>query len=360
MSIFDEQKNYKPFKYGNITDPLINAMWAGHWTVNEFSFISDINDFKVNLNDEEKEVFKKTMLLISQIEVAVKSYWSNIRKIFPRPEIADMGSVFGGVEVIHSRAYSEILNVLGFNDEFQNILNVPVVNGRVSYLNKYNDKPYTKKPSAFYRFLNKFSNLLPSRLSSYLKYKASPSDQLGERKNAVYSLILFTLFVENVSLFSQFYIVLAFNKFRGIFKDVANVVQYTSKEENLHAEGGMALINQVKKEHPEIFDEEFKNRIIEESKEALIAETKLIDWILADYSNEFIDKEILITYLKRKLNISLEKIGFEPIFEVDEEYAKKTYWMDDEVFAPALTDFFHKRPIEYQKGMKSFDVEELF
>jgi ribonucleoside-diphosphate reductase beta chain len=228
MSIFDEQKNYKPFKYGHITDPLINAMWAGHWTVNEFSFISDINDFKVNLNDREKEVFKKTMLLISQIEVAVKSYWSNIRKIFPRPEIADMGSVFGGVEVIHSRAYSEILNVLGFNDEFQNILTMPVVNGRVSYLNKYNDKPYT-----------------------------------NDRKNAVYSLILFTLFVENVSLFSQFYIVLAFNRFRGLFKDVANVVQYTSKEENLHAEGGMALINQVKKEHPEIFDEDFNNRIVE-------------------------------------------------------------------------------------------------
>ncbi len=54
-------------------------------------------------------------------------------------EIADMGAVFGGVEVIHSRAYSEILTKLGLEDEFTTLLDNEFVNNRVQYLNKYVD-----------------------------------------------------------------------------------------------------------------------------------------------------------------------------------------------------------------------------
>ena len=50
------------------------------------------------------------------------------------------------------------------------------------------------------------------------------------------------------------------------------MVQYTSKEENLHAEGGIALINQIRAEHPELFDLELETRIWEEAQVALDAE----------------------------------------------------------------------------------------
>ena len=57
MSIFNKRENYKPFEYAHITDPLINAMWAGHWTVNDFSFSADIQDYRTQLSVAEKEVF---------------------------------------------------------------------------------------------------------------------------------------------------------------------------------------------------------------------------------------------------------------------------------------------------------------
>lgn len=359
-SIFDKRENYKPFQYDEITLPLIEAMWAGHWTVKEFKFTSDVQDFNVNLNEQEKEVVKKAILLISQIEVAVKSYWSSIGRLLPVPEVGDMGSVFGGIEVIHARAYSKILDILGFNNEFQNILNLPAIRGRIAYLNKYNEKPYKVPKTFIIDSLYKLGSLTGIDFFNKKALEIHNKKLLSERKNIVYSLALFTLFVENVSLFSQFYLILGFNRFRNILKDVANVVQYTSKEENLHAEGGIALINQIRKEHPEIFDVEFEKRIKEETNEALIAETNLIDWILDGYSNEFISRDILITYLKRRLNESTAKIGFGKMFEVDDELVEKTLWMDDEVFAPALTDFFLKKPIEYQKKMQSFDVNDLF
>lgn len=325
MSIFKERRNYKPFEYSHITDPLINAMWASHWTHNEFNFLNDVQDYKTRLTEQERGVVKRAILLTSQVEVAVKSYWGSIGKLLPKPEIADMGAVFGGVEVIHSRAYAEILSKLGLEAEFSELFNEKVILGRVNYLSKYVNKIYK-----------------------------------NDHKNICYSLVLFTLFTEYTALFSQFYIILGFNRFNNILKDVANVVQYTSKEENLHAEGGIALLLEIKKENPELFDEEFTSKIQEEVLEAFKAESDLIDWILRDYENEFLSKDILKTYVKRRLNECLEKMGMSPTLELNEELNSKTAWMDEEVYASALTDFFHKRPIEYSKKMKTFDDSDLF
>lgn len=325
MSIFTERKNYKPFEYSGITDPLINAMWAGHWTHNEFNFLNDIQDYKTKLTEEEQGVVKRAILLTSQVEVAVKSYWSSIGKLLPKPEIADMGAVFGGVEVVHSKAYAEILSKLGLEEQFEDLFTEPVIVGRVNYLTKYINKIYK-----------------------------------NDHKNICYSLVLFTLFTEYTALFSQFYTILGFNRFRGVLKDVANVVQYTSKEENLHAEGGIALLNQIRAEHPELFDAEFIQKIQDEVLEAYKAESDLIDWILEGYENEFLSARILKGYVQIRLNDALQKIGMEPAFTVDSDIKEQTLWMEEEVYASALTDFFHKKPIDYSKKMKTYNEEDLF
>ena len=323
--IFEPRKNYKPFEYDEITKPFIEAIWASHWTHKEFSFKSDVQDFKTQLTEEERELIKRSILLISQVEVSVKSYWSNIGKLLPKPEIGDVGATFGSNEVVHSRAYSEILSKLGLNEEFQNILSSGVVDNRVNYLSKYVNKIYK-----------------------------------NDHKNIVYSLILFTLFTENVSLFSQFFILLGFNRYNNILKDVANVVQYTSSEEDLHAKFGIALINKIKEERPEIFDEELINRIIEESQEAIKAEEQLINWMIGDFENEFLSKKVLLTYVKKRINDALKDIGINYSFEVDNNLVEKTLWMEEEIYADSITDFFHKRPTDYAKKNKSFNEEDLF
>ena len=210
-------------------------------------------------------------------------------------------------------------------DEFKTLLeNEPVLN-RVNYLNKYVDRVYE-----------------------------------DDRKQFLYSLILFTLFTENVSLFSQFYTILGFNRFKAVLKDTANVVQYTSKEENLHAEGGMALVNQIRAEHPELFDADLESRIWEEAQVALDAEHGLIKWILQGFDNEFLSESVLNNYLKNRVNESMRRIGFAFEFPVNQDELEVTAWMDEEVYASALSDFFHKKPIDYAKSTKSFTAEELF
>ena len=53
------------------------------------------------------------------------------------------------------------------------------------------------------------------------------------------SILLFSLFIEHVSLFSQFLIIMAFNKHKNMLKGISNVVEATSKEEQIHGDFGI-------------------------------------------------------------------------------------------------------------------------
>jgi ribonucleoside-diphosphate reductase beta chain len=302
-------------------------MWSGFWTSNEFSFKSDYAQFKTQLTEEEKEVVVRTLSAIGQIEVAVKSFWAQLGDHLPHPAIKDLGYVMANSEVIHNIAYEKLLTVLGLEAVFEENLKKDVVANRVKYLQKYLEK----------------------------KYK-------DDKKQYVYAICLFTLFVENVSLFSQFYTMMHFNRFDNVLKDVAQQIQYTRNEEMLHAQVGIYLINKLKEEYPELFDEELKQRIKEECQAAYEAEAKVIDWILQGYTNKHLSQDILKAYIKRRINDSMEQIGFPKLEESTEEkeLVKQTLWMEEETLGSNMTDFFHKRPVEYAKNNKSFDLEDIF
>lgn len=73
------------------------------------------------------------------------------------------------VEVIHNIAYEKLLNVLNLDDVFEENLKLDIIKGRVKYLRKYTHRYYE-----------------------------------NSKKQYLYALVLFTLFVENVSLFLNF------------------------------------------------------------------------------------------------------------------------------------------------------------
>jgi len=323
--IFEEQISRLPDRYP-WTNEFIEAMHGGFWTDKEFNFQSDLQDFRVNLNPQEKDMVTRSLSAVAQIEVAVKSFWAKVGENLPHPSIVDMGYVMANVEVIHNRAYERLLKVLDMEHVFEENLKLDVIQNRVKYLRKY--------------------------LKKYYK---------DAQKQYVYSLILFTLYVENVSLFSQFYTINYFNRFRNMLKDTSQQVAYTSREELIHAMAGMKLINTIREEHPELFDEELTERIRSECVEAYKAEAKIIDWSVNGYSSENLTSGILKNFIKNRLNESLVQIGIKPVFDdIDKDMLNKTTWFDEDVLGNTSTDFFQKRPTEYSKKDKSFGEEDLF
>jgi len=322
--LFEEQISRKPNLYP-WTDQYVEAMHNGFWTDKEFSFSSDVQDFKVNMSDQEREIIKRTLSAIGQVEVSVKKFWANLGNHLPHPGITDLGFVMANIEVIHNNAYERLLSVLGLEDIFEENLKLPIIEGRVSYLKKYLNKCYK-----------------------------------SEKKQYVYSLILFTLFIENVSLFSQFYVINWFNRHKNILKDTAQQVAYTSREENIHGLVGIQIVNTLREEYPELFDEELIGRLKEETHVAYEAESKIIEWVINGYNEDGLNKKILQEFIKNRLNDSLQQIGIEPEFEVDQEIIEETTWFDEDILGNNMTDFFFKRPTEYSKKDKSFDEDDLF
>jgi ribonucleoside-diphosphate reductase beta chain len=320
--IFDEQISRKPDNYP-WTDDFMRAMWEGHWTDKEFSFSSDIQDYNVKLSEEEKLTIIRTLSAIGQIEIAVKTFWAKLGDNLPHPSIRDLGYVMANIEVIHNKAYERLIDVLGLSHVFEDNMKLDWIEGRVKYLRKYTHRYYK-----------------------------------DSRKQFIYALILFTLFVENVSLFSQFYIVNWFGR-KNLLKDTNQQTAYTAREEDIHAKVGIKILTVIREEHPELFDADLEEKIRQEAHEAFKSESKIIDWMISDiHGDENLSTEILKEFVKSRINESLVQIGYKEIFEVDATMIEKTVWFDEEVLGNTSTDFFHSRPTEYSKTNKSYD--ELF
>jgi ribonucleoside-diphosphate reductase beta chain len=316
--------NILPYEYPSLL-AYKDAIRHSYWIHTEFNFTTDIDDFKTKITDEEREVIKRSMLAIAQIEVNVKTFWADLYKRMPITEVGDVGMTFAESEVRHKDAYAQLLRILGLEEEFQNVVEIPAIKDRIAYLTKYLDGTRSK-----------------------------------DNKMYTKSVLLFSLFIEHVSLFSQFLIMMSFNKERNLFKGISNVVEATSKEEDIHGNFGAEIINIIKKENPDWFDAEFEELIDSACKKAYKAECKILDWIFETGELEFLSKDTIKNFIKNRFNNSLQKIDMKPIFEVDFEEIEKTLWFDVEITSTKEGDFFYKKSIDYNKKSQSITEDDLF
>jgi ribonucleoside-diphosphate reductase beta chain len=321
-NIFRKRTNLKPYEYPQLVE-YTNAIRHSYWVHTEFNYSSDIQDMKVKMTSEEVEIVKKSMLAISQIEVAVKTFWAKIGDRFPKPEIAAVGITFGESEVRHADAYSNLIEIMGLNDEFEKVVEVPAMKKRIAYLEQSIGAP-------------------------------------ADDKDYFHKIILFSMFVENVSLFSQFLIMMAFNKHKNVLKGISNAVEATSKEEDIHARFGFELVNIIREENPEWFNKESVAEINRLCKEAYKAESAIVDWIYGDSDLDFLPKDTVKEFLKHRFNQSLVAIDLKPLYEVDKDVIKTTEWFVEEILSTKNIDFFVKRSTSYSKNSKAFTEDDLF
>lgn len=322
--IFKKRDNLKPYEYPELYE-YVAAIRHSYWIHTEFNFTSDIQDFKVNITEAERTAIKRAMLAIAQIEVAVKSFWGDVYKKMPKPEIGAVGATFAESEVRHTDAYSHLLEILGLNTEFESIREIQVLNDRYTYLESVTELSHTNDKSQYAQ-----------------------------------AVLLFSLFIEHVSLFSQFLIMMSFNKHRNLFKGLSNAVEATSKEEQIHGLFGIDLINIIQREHPEWFDDVWKDHITSFCRDTYEVERKLISWIFEEGELSFLPIAEVEEFVKNRLNNSLEAVGVPKVFDVDAQLLASTDWFDNEVIATKHVDFFQKRSINYNKRSQSITGNDLF
>ena len=323
MSIFEARRAIKPYEHPHLIK-YAHAIHESFWTPEHFTYDRDVNDYLVKLNATEQDVLKKAMLAIGVIENKVKTFWARIDMRMPKTEIAIVGHTFAGNEVIHQLTYEKLLTLLGLEDEFDKVIDIPCMQGRSDYLTKYLQGVYSKSNKEFTK-----------------------------------SLILFTLLVENASLFSQFLIVSSFKKHKNILSNFNSVISATAREENLHAKFGEELIKIIRSENPEWFDEEMESKIRRNVRKALVAETEVLDWIFEKGELDFLPKESIIEYLKSRFNKSLNQIGYSNEFEINDELLEPTEFLEVQLMASSSFDFFNEKSTDYSQNT-AFDEEDLW
>ncbi|HRO45554.1 ribonucleotide-diphosphate reductase subunit beta [Agriterribacter sp.] len=324
MGLFDKRVQYKPFEYPEVLR-FSAAINKSFWVHSEVDFTADVQDFHAHLSVAEQNAIKNSLLAIAQIEVAVKSFWGNLYHHFPKPEMNGLGSTFAECEFRHSEAYSRLLEVLGYNNQFESLVEVPVMKERIQYLSA-----------------------------------ALQNAKSTDKKEYTVSLILFSLLIENVSLFSQFAIILAFTRFKGLMKNVSNIIAWTSVDEQIHANAGIFLINKLKEEYPEIFSPEMIDHVCAVVQQSIATEVRILEWIFGAGEIDIINKNDLTNFMKQRADDSLKQIGIPPIFNISAKEGAAMLWFEEEVFSNSLDDFFAKRPVEYTKFDKSISAYDLF
>ena len=317
MGIFDKRLNYKPFEYPEILQ-FVDSMNQTFWVHKEVEFTADIQDFKSNLSEKEKEVVKRSLLSIAQVEVAVKTFWGDLYKYLPKPEFNGLGATFSESEFRHSEAYSRLLEVLGYNNEFEGLMEVPIFKKKLELFEKH----------------------------------------FGKDISFVQKLLFFVIVIENTSLFSQFANILSFTRFKGYMKNTANIIAWTSVDEQTHANAGVYILNKIFEEYPE---ERYSQEHLEEViKDYVAYESELLDWIYEKGQLSFYTKEDMLNFMKYRVETAITHLNYNKIYNITGEQYSTMKWFDEDVFANELDDFFAKRPTAYTKHDKSITENDLF
>jgi len=322
--ITKERIVYKPFEYQEAADYWLKQQQA-HWLHTEVPMMSDINDWKQNLTDTEKNIVGSILKGFAQTETVVNDYWSGlVTKWFRKPEIIMMATTFGAFETIHAEAYSLLNEELGL-DNFAEFMEDEAT-------------------------MAKIENLMSIR------------DSFNGEKDwheIAKSLAIFSAFTEGVNLFSSFAVLLSF-KMRNKLKGVGQIVEWSIRDESMHSEAGCWLFRTLIEEKPELKTPELEAAINEAALLSLQLELDFINKAFELGDLEGCSKDDLIHFIKNRVNTKLGDLGYKPIIDnIDMNAVDRMKWFDHLSAGKQHTDFFANRVTNYSKGHLEWD-ESIF
>lgn len=319
-SLFKERIEYKPFEYPvYYTEGWLKQAQA-FWLHTEISMQGDIKDWNEKLSSSEKNLVGNILLGFAQTECAVSDYWTGmVTKWFPKHEIKQMAMIFGSQETIHATAYSYLNETLGLED-FKAFLHESTI-------------------------ADKFEFLL-STSSDYTH--TDLVDSSDARRDAAKSLAIFSAFAEGVSLYSSFAVLYSF-QMRNLLKGIGQQMKWSVRDESLHSKMGCQLFRHMCEEHPELRDQ-VQSEVEEAAQIMVEMELRFIDKMFEMGDLENLKADDLKEFIKKRANEKLNELGYESIFDYNEDMASELDWFYHLTGGHTHTDFFAIRPTDYAKA----------
>lgn len=301
------RKVYKPFEYPQYFDFFMKQNQA-HWMPTEVPMESDIIDYKNNLSPSEIALVTNILRFFTQGDIEVNNnYNTKLIPAFPKPEIKMMLSAFASMESTHVWAYSYLNDSLGLPE---------------------------KEYSAFLEFE-----------SMRKKYEYIQSFDVRSVEDLAVNLAVFGGFMEGVSLFSSFAILMNFPRL-GKLKGLGQVVTWSIRDETLHSKGVCQLFRDLVSENKHIWTSELQETLYSACRDMVNLEDAFIDTCFAMGDVPGLKAEQVKQYIRYIADRRLNDLGLDAIYNVSNPLT----WLDVMVNAKEHTNFFENRATEYSKG----------
>lgn len=309
-----------PIKYHWAWEHYLNGC-ANHWMPTEVSMAQDITLWKSNkLSDDERLVIMRNLGFFATAESLVGN--NIVLAIFRQITNAECRQYLlrqAFEEAVHTHTFLYIVDSLGLDER--------------EVFNMYHEIPAIARKDAFEMRLTE----------SLLDPNFSTESEEGVRQ-LVRNLIGFYVIMEGIFFYSGFVMMLAFHR-RNQMTGVGEQFQYILRDESVHLNFGIDLINGIKAEHPTIWTPEFQREVIEMIDEAVelevaYAEDCLPRGVLGLRSDMF---RQYVGYIADR---RLERIGLKARYHTPNPFP----WMSETIDLTKEKNFFETRVIEYQNG----------
>ncbi len=299
-----------------------NAANANHWLPTEISMQLDIEQWKspTALTRDERSAFETVLGFFTTADsIAANNIVMAFYKHVTSPEIRMYLLRQAYEEAIHTHAYQYIVESLGMDEAkiFNMYRNVDAIYNKEEFILGFNEGIF----------------------DGSFKTGTFDADQKFLENWCVFSLIL-----EGIFFYSSFAVVLGFkrqNKLTGS----AEQIEYIMRDESMHLNFGIEIINAIKQENPGLWSPEFQSRIIELVKKAAVLEYT--------YAKEVFPTGIFglnadgfEQYIKYIADRRLERVGLPAQFNTENPFP----WMSEAIDLAKKKNFFETRVTEYKTG----------
>ncbi|WP_455230923.1 ribonucleotide-diphosphate reductase subunit beta [Geopseudomonas aromaticivorans] len=311
-----------PFKYDWAWQKYLDGC-ANHWMPQEVNMNADIALWKSQdgLTEDERRIVMRNLGFFSTADSLVANNLAlAVYRLITNPECRQYILRQAFEEAIHTHAYQYCIESLGMDE------------GEI--FNMYHEVPSVAKKAAW-----------------GLKYTRAISDPefdtgtVETDKELLRNLIAYYCVLEGIFFYCGFTQILSMGR-RNKMTGVAEQFQYILRDESMHLNFGIDVINQIKIENPHLWDAELKD----EATQMILQGTQLE----IEYARDTMPRGVLgmnaammEDYLKFIANRRLTQIGLK------EEYPGTTNpfpWMSEIMDLKKEKNFFETRVTEYQTG----------
>jgi len=311
-----------PFKYDWAWQKYLDGC-ANHWMPQEVNMNADIALWKDpnGLTDDERTIIKRNLGFFSTADSLVaNNLVLAVYRHITNPECRQYLLRQAFEEALHTHAYQYAVESLGLDE------------GEI--FNMYREVPSVARKAEW---------ALP-----FTQYLADPHFQTGTPENdqrLLRELVAFYIIFEGIFFYVGFVQVLSMGR-RNKMSGTAEQFQYILRDESMHMNFGIDVINQIKIENPHLWSESFKQELVTMIREAVELESL--------YAHETMPRGVLglnapmfEEYLHFIANRRCAQIG------LPEQYPGATNpfpWMSEVLDLKKEKNFFETRVTEYQTG----------